>query len=129
MTAVWSSESGTACNLNFVYETGGAAVYPDMIKVKVCEERGIVTGIEALPYVLNHTERSIPRPAMSMSQARKVLGGQLDIETERLAIIPFDGGEKLAYAVAGVHGDRYRTGQKHNVKIVRPQKSKPEKVN
>lgn len=108
MTAVWSSESGTACNLNFVYETGGAAVYPDMIKVKVCEERGIVTGIEALPYVLNHTERSIPRPAMSMSQARKGLGGQLDIETERLAIIPFDGGEKLAYEFCGTYeGDTY----------------------
>ena len=42
---------------------------------------------------------------MSMSQARKVLGGRLDIETERLAIIPFDGGEKLAYEFCGTYED------------------------
>ena len=104
LTCVWAGENGTACNLNYVYEQDGAAVYPDMIKVKVCEERGIVTGIEALPYVLNHTKRSVPFPALSKAQVQKKLGGKLDIESSRLAIIPFNGGEKLAYEFCGTYG-------------------------
>ena len=104
MTAVWSSENGPTCNLNFVYEEGGVAVYPDMIKVKVCEERGIVTGIEALPYLLNHTARRLPAPAMSIGRARAQLHGMVDIATERTAVIPFDGGEKLAYEFYGTYG-------------------------
>ena len=104
MTAVWSSENGPTCNLNFVYEEGGVAVYPDMIKVKVCEERGIVTGIEALPYLLNHTARQLPAPAISIDRARAQLHGMVDIATERTAVIPFDGGEKLAYEFYGTYG-------------------------
>lgn len=41
--------------INFVPEDGGALIYPDMIKVKVCETRGIVTGIDAFSYWMNHT--------------------------------------------------------------------------
>ena len=106
LVCVWESESGTTCDLNFVYEQNGAAVYPDMIKVKVCEERGIVTGVEALPYVLNHTERSIARPALSMSEAEAKLGGMLEVRTSRLAVIPKDGGEALAYEFCGTYGGR-----------------------
>lgn len=106
MICVWESESGTTCDLNYVYEQNGAAVYPDMIKVKVCEERGIVTGLEALPYVLNHTERNIAEPALSKAQAEKKLGGMLETESSRLAIIPKDGNEKLAYEFCGTYGGR-----------------------
>ena len=42
MKAVWTSENGTTCNLNFAYEQNGVVIYPDMVKVEVCEERGIV---------------------------------------------------------------------------------------
>ena len=104
LVCVWAGENGAACNLNYVYEQNGAAVYPDMIKVKVCEERGIVTGIEALPYVLNHVERTIASPALSKAQVQKKLGGKLDVQSSRLAIIPFNGGEKLAYEFCGTYG-------------------------
>lgn len=106
MTCVWASESGTTCNLNYVFEAGGAAVYPDMVKIKVCEERGMVTGLEALPYVLNHTERTLAEPALSKTQAEKKLGGMLEVESSRLAVIPKDGGEKLAYEFRGEYGGR-----------------------
>lgn len=106
MTCVWEGESGTTCNLNFVCEQNGVALYPDMVKVKVCEERGMVTGVEALPYVLNHTERSISKPAISLSQAEAKLGGRLEVESSRLALIPKDGGEELAYEFVGTYGGR-----------------------
>lgn len=106
MVCVWESEDGTTCNLNYVFEEGGAAVYPDMVKIKVCEERGMVTGIEALPYVLNHTQRSIPSPALTKAQAEAKLGGMLEVESSRLAIIPKEGGEVLAYEFCGTYGGR-----------------------
>ena len=106
MVCVWESEDGTTCNLNYVFEEGGAAVYPDMVKIKVCEERGMVTGIEALPYVLNHTQRSIPSPALTKAQAEAKLGDMLEVESSRLAIIPKEGGEVLAYEFCGTYGGR-----------------------
>lgn len=101
MKAVWTSENGTTCNLNFAYEQDGVVVYPDMIKVKVCEERGIVTGMEGLSYVLNHTERQIAEASISKNEAKGKLHAGLESEGSRLCIIPTDGGEALAYEFYG----------------------------
>ena len=40
MTCVWSYTSGSTAYLNFAYDGGGIIAYPDLIKVKVCRERG-----------------------------------------------------------------------------------------
>lgn len=104
MKAVWTSENGTTCNLNFAYEKDGVVVYSDMIKVKVCEERGIVTGMEALSYVLNHTDdREIGEAAISESDAQAKLHGGVEVKDSRLCIIPTDGGEKLCYEFYGTY--------------------------
>ena len=101
---VWTSENGTTCNLNFAYAQNGVIVYSDIIKVKVCEERGIVTGIEALPYVLNHCERNIGKAMLSADEAEAKLGGKLEVKGTRLALIPKDGDEVLAYEFYGTYG-------------------------
>lgn len=101
LKAVWCSEDGTVCNINFVYEQNGVAVYPDMIKVKVCETMGKVTGLEALPYVLNHEKRDIETPNVSFNMARSRLCENFEVENERLAIIPFEDKEILAYEFSG----------------------------
>ena len=103
MQAVWASESGTTCNLNFAYVQDGAVIYPDIIKVKVCEERGLVTGIEAISYVLNHCERNIGKAGLSISEAEEKLGDKLEVAGRRLAVIPLDGGEALAYEFYGTY--------------------------
>ena len=102
---VWSSENGTTCNLNFAPVQGGAILYPDLVKVKVCEERGIVTGVEALSYVLNHGERTIGGASISKSQAQSSINGNIDVISSRLALIPFDGGEVLCYEFFGSLGN------------------------
>lgn len=104
MKAVWTSENGTTCNLNFAYVDDGVIVYSDMVKVKVCEERGIVTGMEALSYVLNHTDRKIASAGISKSEAREKLNTNLEVKTSRLTLIPTDGGERLAWEFYGVYG-------------------------
>lgn len=106
MKAVWTSENGTVCNLNFAYVDDGVIVYADMIKLKVCEERGIVTGMEALGYVLNHTERDIAEAGIGKAEAKEQLHTDLEVKTSRLALIPTDGGEeRLAWEFYGICGD------------------------
>ena len=105
LKAVWTSENGTTCNLNFAPVQGGAILYPDLVKVKVCEERGIVTGVEALSYVLNHGERKIGGASISKSQAQANINGNIDVQSSRLALIPFDGKEVLCYEFFGSLGN------------------------
>lgn len=108
MKAVWTSENGTTCNLNFVYEDDDVVFYSDMIKVKVCEERGIVTGVEALSYVLNHVKRDTPDAGISKSEAKAKLHGGFDVETSRLCVIPTANGEVLCYEFCGEYeGNTY----------------------
>ena len=104
MEAVWTSENGTTCNLNFAYEKDGVIYYSDMIKVKVCEERGIVTGMEGLAYVLNHTERKPAEAKISKSEAKAKLNPGFEVEGSRLTVIPVEGGEALAYEFFGTYG-------------------------
>ena len=103
MKAVWTSENGTTCNLNFVYEDDDVIFYSDMIKVKVCEERGIVTGMEGLAYVLNHTERTAPEAAISKSEASEKLHAGFEVRSCRLCVTPTDNGEALAYEFNGTY--------------------------
>lgn len=102
---VWASENGTTCNLNFAPVQNGAILYPDLVKVKVCEERGIVTGVEALSYVLNHGERNIGGASISKAQAQANINGNINVISSSLALIPFDGGETLCYEFFGTLGD------------------------
>ncbi len=105
MKAVWSSENGTTCNLNFAYMQNGVVIYSDMVKLKVCEERGIVTGMEGLAYVLNHTQRDLGEAKISAGEAKGALNGGFNTETSRLCLIPVNGGETLCYEFYGTFGD------------------------
>ena len=103
MKAVWTSENGSTCNLNFAYEDDDVIFYSDIIKVKVCEERGIVTGMEGLSYVLNHIEREAPSPAISTSEAQDKLNQNFEVETSRLCVIPSNGEEVFCYEFMGTY--------------------------
>lgn len=105
MKAVWTSENGSVCNLNFAYVDDGVICYSDLVKVKVCEQRGIVTGMEAISYVLNHTERTIPSASILKSEAKEKIHTNLEIKASRLTLIPVSGGERLAWEFYGVYGD------------------------
>lgn len=108
LKAVWTSENGTTCNLNFAPVQNGVVLYPDLIKIKVCEERGIVTGMEALSYVLNHGERNIATASVTKAEAKSAINGNIDVKGSRLALIPLDNGEVLAYEFFGtLNGNEY----------------------
>lgn len=125
MKAVWMSENGTTCNINFAPVQNGVIIYPDMIKVKVCEERGIVTGAEAISYILNHSQRDIAEASITEAQAKSSIDGRLDITSSKLALIPLEDNEVLCYEFHGTYdgGEYYvyvdaRTGNEVQVLTV-----------
>ncbi len=105
MHPVWLQENGTAANINFVYEQDGVLCYSDMVIVKVCETKGMVVGLEALPYYLNHCERTIGSPSVSEGEAASALG-KIEPATARLALIPYEGSELLTYEFSGTYGEK-----------------------
>lgn len=77
--------------INFAYEQDGVRCYTDLIKVSVSMENGDILSYDARGYWVNHQQRSLAEPAISVEQARKVLSPQLTAESSRLALIPTDG--------------------------------------
>ena len=103
--AVWTADSGNVIAINFASVINGVICYSDLVKVNVCRERGIVSGLEASSYIYNHTEREVPKASVTLSAAKQKVCGDIDIETSRLAIIPKGvDSEVLAYEFTGKSG-------------------------
>ncbi len=108
LKAVWSTSGGNVATINFASMESGVICYPDLIKVNVCRERGIVSGMEASSYIYNHTERGKEVASISLTQAREKVEGEIVVESSRLAIIPKgESKEILAYEFYGVSGGAY----------------------
>ena len=104
MKAVWATEKGAIAYLNFVYETDGVAVYPDMVKVTVCKERSVVSSLDAREYLLNHTERERGKVTLTAPEAKEKVNENIDIESVRLVIVPYgETKEALCYEISGVY--------------------------
>lgn len=98
MQAVWTSTNGNIIYVNLAPVVDGVIYYPDLIKVKIDKYSGIVIGWEATNYATNHTNRSVPSPEISITEANKVISPALTVIDTRLAIIPQQYvGEHLTY--------------------------------
>jgi len=124
LRAVWQSENELTCNLTFTPIEGGAVLYCDKVLVKVCEERGVVTGMEAVSYVVNHCDRTL-NASISAEEARSNINGEMEVLSERLALICIDGEERLCYEFFGnLSGGEYysyvdaQSGEELSVKTV-----------
>lgn len=69
MRVVWCSLSQGTVYVNLAPVEDGVVLYPDLVKVKVDEKRGAVTGLDAAHYVFNHTERALPAPTITADEA------------------------------------------------------------
>lgn len=89
LAVVWCAASHGIVYVNLTPVQNGVILYPDLIKVKVDEASGTVTGLDAMAYVYNHTEREIPQAGISLGQAsaRVTLP---KVSEGRLALIPLD---------------------------------------
>lgn len=88
--------------INFAYLDGDVICYPDLIKIKVALDDGEIVGMEAQSYFSSHTTRNIELPRITLEKARSILNTDIEILSEKLAIIPTDWAtELLTYEFKG----------------------------
>ena len=98
-------KSDNMVTISFAAVQEDVVVYSDLIKVKVALDNGEIMTYEANGYVYNHKERDITA-TKTIDEARDVLYKDLEIENERLCIIPTDSkDEVLVYEFEGVIDD------------------------
>lgn len=85
---------GGVCTVNFAYAENGVVHYSDLIKVSIALDSGEVLSVDARGYLMNHTKRDIYQEKISLSQARKIIPGNLKILAEKSVVIPLDTGKE-----------------------------------
>ncbi|KAA0550284.1 germination protein YpeB [Bacillus sp. BGMRC 2118] len=85
-------------------------IYPETITMKVALDDGNVVGFSARNYLMAHRERTIPKPAITMEEARKKINPGVEVREDRMAIIINDlEKEVLCYEFLGtIDNDTYR---------------------
>jgi spore germination protein len=85
-------------------------IYPDSITMKVALDDGNVIGFSARNYLMAHHEREIPKPSVTLEQARNKINPSVEVMEDRLAIIINDIEEEvLCYEFLGtIENDTYR---------------------
>lgn len=102
--AVWLSDGGMVADLTYVGVQEGVRVYPDLIRVRVCESKGRVVGMDAMGYYENHAERAIGS-GLSREEAQGKLSEGLKPYSAHLAIIPVNDEEILTHEFACTYGE------------------------
>lgn len=88
------------CTINFASVQDGIIMYPDLIKVSVCLEKGDVLSFDATGYISNHVERDKLNVSLSKSQAENQLNNQLKVIDSQLCVIPTEWStEQLCYEI------------------------------
>ena len=100
MEAVWSTKINGMAYVNLTPVINGVIIYPDMIKVKVSANSGDVLGYEAQSYAYNHTQRDDLSATVSENSARSKVNNNLQIESQKLALIPKEYGKEISQVVA-----------------------------
>ncbi|MCM2999363.1 MULTISPECIES: germination protein YpeB [Paenibacillus] len=111
MTAVTADQYDNMGNFTYVRKQDGVLVYPEKMTVRVGLDNGEVTGFQASDLVYEQSQaRKIPKPKLTLSQARKRLNPEFKENYNRLALIKDDSGqEALCYEFGGnINGSRYR---------------------
>lgn len=102
MTSVWVQRSDGEATVNFVPLQDGILLYPDMIKINVNMETGMVTGADAMQYLSKHIKREIAPAIITETQARAKVFDKLNPNQGRLALAPNQVlGIKLCYEFSG----------------------------
>lgn len=73
-------------------------LYPDLIKVWVDMETTQVVGLDTRGYLMNHQERELAEPKLTLEEAKAKINAGLTVTGTAQAVIPTEtGGEKFCY--------------------------------
>ena len=106
LAPTWTQEYSGLLVVNYAYEEDGRVFYPDLVKVKIRMDTGMMVAFDATGYYMNHVMRPLEEPTVTKEQARHMISPQVSVTREQLAVIPTDGGgEKLCWEFMGSFGD------------------------
>ncbi len=107
MKDTYYTKQENIATINYAYTQDEVTMYPDLIKLKVALDTGEIIGIEAKTYLSNHTERDIPKPAISEEEARKKINGKMNVKSSSLVFIPTEYKKELfCYEFKGKLNDK-----------------------
>lgn len=110
MEMATSQQYGNTGVFTFVRVENGVRIYPDSIRIKVGLDQGDIIAYDATEYLAFHQERNIPKPKLSVEEAKEKVNGHVKIRISRKALIQNELGEEvLCYEFLGTIGtDTYR---------------------
>lgn len=82
---------GNILTINFAPKGQDVLCYPDLVKVSVALDTGSIVGFESHGWIMNHTQRQFPTPAVDQASAEAVVSNDLEIMSHQLALIPTEG--------------------------------------
>lgn len=82
---------GNILTINFAPKEQDVLCYPDLIKVSVALDTGSIVGFESHGWIMNHTQRQFPTPAIDQASAEAVVSDDLEVLSHQLALIPTSG--------------------------------------
>lgn len=118
----WRQQDGIL-TVNYAAQQEGVVLYPDLVKLQISMDDGLVVGVEAGNYLRNHVRRELPDPLVSEEEAMMNLNSALTVERIRRCVIPLDAGEAQCWEVTARFegGNRYliyldtQTGQERTI--------------
>ncbi|MBQ8300680.1 MAG: germination protein YpeB, partial [Clostridia bacterium] len=63
-------KNGGIATINFAYVQDNVTCYSDLVKVRVALDTGDIVGMESKGYLMNHHERDLSTPALTMEDAK-----------------------------------------------------------
>ncbi|MGI6684428.1 MAG: germination protein YpeB [Bacillota bacterium] len=102
MVPTYSLRQENTVVVSFAYKENDVIVYPDLVKVNVSLDNGQITGFESTGYLMQHEERKLPEPKLTIEEAAQKLNPLLNVKSKRLTLIPTETGkEVLCYEFKG----------------------------
>lgn len=103
---VWTDQVDSQGYFNIAPTQNGVVLYPDLVKVKVDLNSGIILGYDATSYFTNHTARNIEKASFSQDNARAKVPENFVVQSERVVLAPLDyNREVLCYEFACMNDD------------------------
>lgn len=102
MQSSYYEKSGSIATINFAYVQDNVTCYSDLVKVRVALDTGDIVGMESKGYLMNHCERELSMPKLTMEEAKSKISTGLEVSGTKLALVPKDSmREVLCYEFKG----------------------------
>lgn len=112
--------------VNYAYKQNDVTMYADLIKVKIALDDGEIIGLDSTGYLNCHFERDIPKPKITIEEAKKNLSEKAEVKSSGLAMVPTEWKtEKFCYEFKGKIEDidfiayiNAETGEEEDILII-----------